>query len=97
MKETEEERKINKPMANKKGITLTAMFIQDQEDGRFGAFFLEIPGATAQGETQQEAEDNLFRILPMLLKVKNKANKEDTLIEGLAQSTTTRSYNFETV
>lgn len=87
----------NKP----KGLTptlkshITGVFLKEK-DGRFTAFFSEIPEATAQGDTVEEAEQNLFEILPEVLELKNEIANEEKVISGLSQDSIIRkSYNFE--
>jgi len=75
--------------------TLTGVFIKET-DGRFTAFFSEIPEANAQGEDFEEAERNLIEILPDVLEFKNELNEEYKIINGIPNELITRkSYNFQ--
>lgn len=74
---------------------ITGIFLKEK-DGRFTAFFSEIPEATAQGDTVEEAERNLFGILPDVLELKNEIANEEKAISGISQDSIIRkSYNFE--
>jgi predicted RNase H-like HicB family nuclease len=78
----------------KNDFVLTGIFIQDKIDGRYTAFFSELPEAVSQGESIEEAEENLFNILPSVMEVMNKANQEEALINGDEAKMTKRSYKF---
>ncbi len=74
---------------------LTGVFVKEH-DGRFTAFFSEIPEATAQGDTMEEAEVNLFNILPDVLEFKNDITNEEKIINGMSEESIQRkSYNFQ--
>lgn len=74
---------------------ITGVFVKES-DGRFTAFFSEIPEATSQGDTMEEAEQNLFNILPDVLEFKNDINNEEKIINGHSEGSVMRkSYNFE--
>jgi len=80
----------------KKELILTGVFFKDKSDGRVGSFFLEIPGVVAQGETKEEAEDNLFKVLPMMLEDIAEENKVQSLIDGDSNFLESKSYHFQT-
>ena len=46
---------------------LTAVFIHDKNHKSYTAFFRQVPESIAQGETLEEAEENLFKSLPMIM------------------------------
>lgn len=48
-------------------LKLTAIFVEDNKTGGYTAFFKEIPEIVAQGNTIDEAEEMMFRLLPMVL------------------------------
>lgn len=79
-----------------KNFTLTGIFIHDNIDGRYTGFFSELPEAVSQGETLEEAETNLFNILPSVMEVMNKANQEQAAINGDSVKMITKSYKFQT-
>ncbi len=54
-----------------KNLSLTAVFVEDPEGG-YSAYIEEIPGVNTQGETLEEARENLKDALAMILE----ANKE---------------------
>jgi predicted RNase H-like HicB family nuclease len=59
-------RKLANPKEEKllvEGRTFTAVLTPDLEDGGFSAQCREIPGAVSQGETEQEALDNISAVL----------------------------------
>ena len=74
---------------------LTGIFLHDKKDGRYTAFFSEVPEAVSQGETIEEAEKNLFDVLPMVMEVKNKSNQEDAMIDGVGVEVSQRTYKFQ--
>jgi predicted RNase H-like HicB family nuclease len=60
--------------------TFTAVY-SPAEEGGYIAFVEEIPGANSQGETLDEARDNLKEALEMMLEM----NRENTL-DGVDES-----------
>ncbi len=54
-------------------ITLTAIFEEAEEGGYIG-YVAELPGANAQGETLEEARENLADAVQMILEI----NREET-------------------
>jgi len=60
--------------------TFTAVF-EPAEEGGYIAFVEEIPGANSQGETLDEARENLREALALMLEV----NRENAL-EGVDES-----------
>lgn len=53
-----------------KNLSLTAVFVEDPEGG-YSAYIEEIPGVNTQGETKEEAEENLRDALAMILESRN--------------------------
>jgi len=64
-------------MENQNELPLTAYFVQDPKDKGYTGFFAEFPGAVAEGDTQEEAETNLFKALNYMVSF----NKEDAQTE----------------
>lgn len=62
---------LNKKVMEYKNLSLTAVFLEDP-DGGYSACIEEIPGVNTQGETLEEARENLKDALSMILE----ANKE---------------------
>jgi predicted RNase H-like HicB family nuclease len=60
--------------------TFTAVF-EEAEEGGYVAFVEEVPGAISQGETLEEARENLKEALELMLEV----NREKTL-DGVDES-----------
>ncbi len=58
---------------NKK-INLTSVFEKAQEGG-YIAYIEEIPGVNTQGETLEEAKENLFEALELVLEVNREVNQ----------------------
>lgn len=56
-------------------ITFTAIFEQDPEGG-FVAYVQEIPGVNTQGETLEEAKENLLDALKMTIEVLREESKK---------------------
>ena len=63
-----------------KNLSLTAVFVEEPEGG-YSAYVEEIPGANTQGETIDEARENLKDALTMILEA-NKALAEQNLLPG---------------
>ena len=74
-------------------ISLTGVFIQDQESKGFTGFISQVPGAIAEGETFEEASMNLMRTLPDLLELENQIEQEQRIIDG--SNIITRNFEFE--
>jgi predicted RNase H-like HicB family nuclease len=64
--------------------TFTAVF-EPAEEGGYVAFVEEVPGAISQGETLEEARENLKEALALMLEV----NRENAL-EGVDESRVVR-------
>ncbi|HSY51345.1 MAG TPA: type II toxin-antitoxin system HicB family antitoxin [Thermoanaerobaculia bacterium] len=64
--------------------TFTAVF-EPAEEGGYVAFVEEVPGAVSQGETLEEARENLKEALELMLEV----NRENAL-EGVDESRVVR-------
>jgi len=47
-------------------VSFTAVFVEDTKGG-YSAYVEEIPGANSQGETLEEAKENLLEALQMVL------------------------------
>ena len=47
-------------------VSFTAVFVEDPQGG-YSAYVEEIPGANSQGETLEEAKENLMEALQMVL------------------------------
>jgi len=47
-------------------VSFTAVFVEDTKGG-YSAYVEEIPGANSQGETLEEAKENLMEALQMVL------------------------------
>ncbi|KAF0237231.1 MAG: hypothetical protein FD181_2065 [Prolixibacteraceae bacterium] len=47
-------------------LSFTAVFVEDPKGG-YSAYVEEIPGANSQGETLEEAKENLMEALQMVL------------------------------
>lgn len=63
-----------------KNLSLTAVFVEEPEGG-YSAYVEEIPGVNTQGETMEEARENLQEALFMVLEA-NKALAEKKLLPG---------------
>lgn len=65
------------------GVMQYTIFIMPQEEGGYTVQCLELPGAISQGETVEEALDNIKEAIELLLDV-----LQDDLRDKLALSTT---------
>jgi predicted RNase H-like HicB family nuclease len=63
-----------------KDLSLTAVFIEEPEGG-YSAFIEEIQGVNTQGETLEEARENLHDALIMVFEA-NKALAENKITPG---------------
>lgn len=61
-----------------KEFQLNAIFIQDPSSGGFTSFFAEIPEVMAQGETQNEAMENLMIIMKAAMSDKGSEFQNNT-------------------
>ncbi len=52
--------------------------LEPQEDGGFTIQCVEIPGAISQGETRQEALDNIKEAIELVLEVQNEELQKKT-------------------
>ena len=64
-----------------KNLSFTAVFIEDPAGG-YAAFIEEIPGANSQGETLEEAKENVVEALHMVLET-NKILAQKTIGKGV--------------
>lgn len=55
-----------------KGITLTAIYEEAEEGGYIG-YIAELPGANTQGETLEEARENLMEAMQLILEAHREA------------------------
>ena len=62
---------------NKK-ITLTSVF-EKADEGGYIAYIEEIPGVNTQGETFEEAKENLFEALELVLEVNREVSQRDSV------------------
>lgn len=75
-------------------ISITGVFLKSA-DGGFMAYLSEIPEVATEGETVEEAEKNLIKILPDVLEVKNEIIEEQRVIHGHAGIT--KKFEFQLV
>jgi len=64
-----------------KQMNFTAVFVEEPEGG-YSAYVEEIPGANSQGETIEEAKENLSEALRMILET-NKILSQKSNAKGL--------------
>lgn len=60
--------------------TFTAVFVEEPEGG-YSAYVEEIPGANSQGETLQEAKENLKEAVSLVLET-NKILSQKNILKG---------------
>lgn len=75
-------------------LKLTAV-IQEVPEGGFIAFIEEIPGANTQGETVEEAKNNLFDALTLLLDYQRE--KTEKSIKGKKGKYLREEFEFATL
>ncbi|MCB0729133.1 MAG: type II toxin-antitoxin system HicB family antitoxin [Ignavibacteria bacterium] len=61
----------------KSDIKITAVF-EKAEEGGYVAYIEEIPGVNTQGETIEEAKENLYEALELVLEVNRELNHKET-------------------
>jgi predicted RNase H-like HicB family nuclease len=61
-------------------LSFTAVFVEDPK-GCYSAYIEEIPGANSQGETLEEAKENLKEALQMVLET-NKILSQKNILKG---------------
>jgi predicted RNase H-like HicB family nuclease len=59
-----------------KTVTFTAVF-EPTEEGGYIAFVEELPGANAQGETLEEARENLAEAVALILEANREAAEKE--------------------
>lgn len=74
-------------------IELTGFFIKDPSN-RFTGFFSQFPEAISQGESIEEAETNLFKVLPDIISLKEKMSEED-LPQTKPENIFKKSYSYQ--
>ena len=65
-----------------KNIEMTAVF-EPCDEGGFIAYVQEIPGLNTQGETIEEAKENLSDVVNLVFEEKRETSKNDKLREWL--------------
>ena len=63
-------------MKNK--IKITAVF-EEADEGGYIAYIEEIPGVNTQGETLEEAKENLYDALELVLEVNREISQRESL------------------
>jgi len=65
-------------------LTLTAVFeeVSGSEGGGFLAYAAELPGATSEGDTLEEAHDNLRDAIELLLEANREVTGQSALTQG---------------
>ncbi len=61
-------------------LSFTAVFVEEPEGG-YSAYVEEIPGANSQGETLEEAKENLKEAVQLVLK-SNKILSQKNVLKG---------------
>jgi predicted RNase H-like HicB family nuclease len=61
-------------------LSFTAVFVEDPQGG-YSAYIEEIPGANSQGDTLEEAKENLKEALQMVLET-NKILSQKNILKG---------------
>ena len=64
-----------------KNLSFTAVFIEVPEGG-YSAYIEEIPGANSQGETLEEAKENIIEALHLVLET-NKILSQKNISKGI--------------
>lgn len=57
-------------------LGLTAIFVEDDIQGGYTAYFMEYPNVLAEGNDKLEALENLFRIFIISRKIKDENNSD---------------------
>ncbi len=61
-----------------KNINLTTVF-EKADEGGYIAYIEEIPGVNTQGETIEEAKENLFEALELVLEVNRELSQKESI------------------
>lgn len=75
-------------------LSITGLFIQDPDDKGYTGFFNELPEAVAEGDTIEEAVENLFLSLQAILEAKKEIIKEELLLQD-EKGTIAKTFEFE--
>ena len=78
----------------KKSINLTAIFVKDK-DGGYTSFFAQFPNIVAEGQTEDEAAENLFALVQTVFEHQQEEEIEATKNSG-SMHVKTRSFNLAT-
>jgi predicted RNase H-like HicB family nuclease len=78
-------------------VSLTAVFVEDPTEGGFTGFFKEFPNAIAEGETQEEAQNNLFKTLSFMLQFNREENETDFIKRPEQINVIEKSFDLEEV
>ena len=62
-------------------LSLTGILVEEEGSG-FTAFFAEFPEAVAEGDTEEEAQKNLFEALSNILEIKKGEGLGEQLLGG---------------
>ena len=74
------------------GISLTAIFVHDQNSNGYTAYFAQFPEVIAEGDDEMQAEKNLFRVLKEVFEYQK--TQEIESMHGVGE-VTTKSFNLE--
>lgn len=82
-------------MKNNNELPLTAYFVQDPTDKGYTGFFAEFPGAVAEGDTQEEAETNLFKALNYMVQFNKEDAKADVALFSDQKHVVEKTYHLK--
>lgn len=76
-------------------ISLTAILVEDNKSKGFTSFFAQFPNIIAEGDNEDDAISNLFKLVNTVFKYqKNKEVKHSLLVGTKANNVKTHSYEF---
>ena len=60
-----------------KNVGFTAVFIPDEKTGGYSAYVEEIPGVNTQGDTLEEARENLLDALELMIEIRRELMEKE--------------------
>ena len=75
-------------------LSLTVILVKDDIEG-FTSYFAEFPNIIAEGDTEEEATKNLFRLTTTVFNYQKK--EEENKVKSYGTSVQTRSYHLAEV
>lgn len=80
-----------------KSISLTAILVRDHKTGGYTSFFAQFPNIIAEGDNEEQAEENLFRLVKTVFEHQKKEELSCATTMSDKDSIKTRSFDFASI